>query len=202
MSNVPNVPGVPPLSSFAATTLVLLTVDALLSTLQFEPPAWGVYLDGAPALPEANSVLSFDYRQDWSIADYPVEGGGFQSYDKVQHPFESRVRITSGSSPAARQALLDALDVVANSLELYDIVTPEKVYTSVNVSHCDLHRTATNGVGVLIVDVWFQEIREGATTQFSNAQQPAQSGQQNIGTVQPQPTVPGTAAGISVKTLG
>lgn len=185
MPAVPNVPGVPALTSYLSSVPTLLIAD-LISTISFQAPRWGIFLNGAPALPMIQSIATFEYKQDWSIADYPVEDGAFQSYDKVQLPFDVRVRVASGSSAAERQALLDAVDVIANSLDLYDVVTPEKIYRSVNISHYDFRRTATNGVGMIVIDLWFQEIRVTSTAAFSNTQQPANAGQQSNGNVQAQ----------------
>jgi hypothetical protein len=186
MPNVPNVPGVPALPSYTAAAVTLLISDLVSGLIGSSPPVWGIYLDGAPALPDARSMVSFGYKQDWTISDYPVEEGGFQSYDKVQLPFDARVRISSEGSPTGRAALLAALDVVANSLDLYDIVTPEKVYSSVNVTHVDYDREAARGVGMLLIDVWFIEIRVSATAEFSNTQQPPNQGAAGVGNVQPQ----------------
>lgn len=186
MPNVPNVPGVPTLTSFSPDALVLLAADALSNLGIHTLSEWGIFRDGVQALPEAESIVSFGYKQDWSISDYPVQDGGFQSYDKVQLPFDARVKVSSGGSEAARRALIDALDLIANSLNLFDIVTPEKVYTSVNVTHVDYHRTATNGVGLIVADVWFIEVRVASTAAFSNTQQPGEAGQQSGGNVQAQ----------------
>ena len=202
MPNVPNLPGVPTLGSYAASPVPLLVADAAAVILAFLRPQWGVFLDGLPALPEANSFVSQEYKQDWTIADYPVEEGAFQTYDKVQLPFESRVRITSGGTLAARQALLAAVDAVANSLDLYDIVTPERVYTSVNVSHYDFRREAGRGLGLLTIDVWFLEVRVAPAAQFSSTQQPGEAGQQNIGNVQSQGTSEDLFNRIHVRALG
>lgn len=185
MPAVPNVPGVPALTSYLSSVPTLLIAD-LISTISFQAPRWGIFLNGVPALPMIQSIATFEYKQDWSIADYPVEDGAFQSYDKVQLPFDVRVRVASGSSAAERQALLDAVDVIANSLDLYDVVTPEKIYRSVNISHYDFRRTAQNGVGMIVIDLWFQEIRVTSTAAFSNTQQPANAGQQSNGNVQAQ----------------
>lgn len=184
MPNVPNLPGVPPLSSYAGNVFSLILGD-LVSALSFSQPPWGIFLNGEPAI-EVNSITGFDYKQDWSISDYPVEDGGFQSYNKVELPYDARVRITSGSSIADRSIMLAELETLAKSLDLYDIVTPEKVYTSVNISHYDFHRTATSGLGMIVADVWFTEIRVSSTTTFMNTQQPGNAGPQSSGNVQPQ----------------
>lgn len=180
------IPGLPALAVPAAIAAVeFLLDDSFAVSFAAGATQWGVFLDGELALP-LNSVLSFEYRQDWTIADYQVEQGAFQSYDKVQLPFDVRVRVTSGSSISDRQALLTAVLQVGNSLDLFDVLTPEQLFESVSCAHVDFVRRPQNGLGMLIMDLWFQEIRETDSTQFSNTQQPADAGGQNIGTVQPQ----------------
>jgi hypothetical protein len=129
--------------------------------------------------------VTFDYRQEWTVSDYPLEQGAFQSYDKVQTPFDVRVRYAAGGSQQNRQALLDSIAAIAGDLNLYDVVTPEAVYQSVNVTHYDYRRTATNGVGLLQVDVWCIEVRVTAQAQFQNVQNPTSASPQSQGNVQP-----------------
>lgn len=183
--DVPNVPGVPALSSYLTQNLGFLTADAVSLLVLALPPTWGIFLDGIPVLPK-NSTINFSYRQDWTISNYPVEEGGFQSYDKVQLPFDVRIRVVSGSTRTDCYALLAALDIIANTLNLYDVVTPERVYLSCNVTHYDYTRSATNGASIIIVDIGLVEIRVTATATFSNTQQPGGAGQQSLGNVQTQ----------------
>lgn len=189
MPNVPKVPGVPSLASYSASAVVLMVQDLIRRTFGLGETEWGIFLDGEPAI-EFRSFVSVDYRQDWSIADYPMEGGAFQSYDKVQLPFDVRVRVASGGKLFEREQLLAEIDEMANSLDLFDVVTPEKVYVAVNCSHYDMRRNANNGVGMITLDVWFTQIRETATQQFSNTQQPSDAGRQNGGNVQPRSVPP------------
>ena len=187
MVAVPNVPGVPPLGSYSVGLPVLLLADALGLPPSPLAPQWGIYLDGVPVV-DADSVVTFDYRQEWTVSDYPLEQGAFQSYDKVQTPFDVRVRYAAGGSQQNRQALLDSIDDIAGTLTLFDVVTPEAVYQSVNVTHYDYRRTATNGVGLLQVDVWCVEVRVTAQAQFQNVQNPASASPTATGIQQPKPT--------------
>lgn len=186
MPNIPNVPGVPPLTDFGISDVVLLVADTISQIFGGFAPEWGIFLDGAPALPEANSTLTFGYKRDWTISDYPIQQGAFESYDKVQLPFDVRIKIVSGSTGSDRQALLDAVDAIGDSLELYDIVTPEKAYSNVNCNHIDYDRSAASGVGMITIDLWFVQVRVEATATFSNTQQPPNAGQQGAGNVQAQ----------------
>ena len=165
---------------------------------------WGIFLDGAQVV-QADSVRSFAFKQDWPISNYPVEDGGFQSYDKVQLPFEPRVVFQSGGDEANRQALLDSIAAIAGDLNLYDVVTPEAVYTSCNITHYDYERSATNGVGLLKVTVHLEEVRVTAQAQFNSATplantvSPTAQDQTNNGTVQP--NVPATSPNIGTAAI-
>jgi hypothetical protein len=169
MANVPLVPGVPALASYIPNAIVLLEGDAV--ELNFGgPQLWGLYLDGVPVV-TADTVTSFDFKEEWAISDYPVEtdsstnsGQAFYSYDKVQNPYTVRIRFVAGGTAAARVALLSSIASIANTLNLYDAVTPEAIYPNVNVTHYDYARTATSGLGIMIIDVWAEQVRTNTTT--------------------------------------
>lgn len=185
MPNVPNVPGVPALSSYTIGLVTLLTADAISLLLGQPESLWNVFLNGEQAF-DFRSIAGFGYKQDWVIADYPTDDGAFFSYDKVQLPFECRLRITSGGTEEERQALIEEVTAAANTLNLYDVVTPEKVYPNCNISRMNFDRTAERGAGMIVIDVTFQEIRSSQASAFSNTQQPGSAGQQGVGNVQSQ----------------
>lgn len=189
---VPIALGVPPLPRLPGIIILpppLLTFDSGRAQ-SVGRPQWGLFLNGQPAV-VADSVLSFSYKQDWIIADYPLEGAqgtgavlSFESYDKVQVPFDVRLRFTAGGSDADRQALLRSVDAAAGSLNLYDAVTPEATYVSVNPTHYDYRRTNTNGVGLITIDVWCTQVIVTATSKFTQTQQPGSADPIGIGGVQ------------------
>ncbi len=186
---VPNLPGVPPLAAYGTSPLLataLLTADLVSSFAPiFAGPQWGIFLNGAPVV-TADTVASFDFKQEFSLSDYPVEEGAFETYDKVYIPYDVRLRFAAGGSEGNRAALLQSIDAVIGDLNLYDAVTPEDVYSSVNFIHQSYTRTAQNGVGLLIVDVWCRHVmvtvQEGAGT---NTAAPSGAPQTNNGQVQP-----------------
>jgi hypothetical protein len=195
------IPGVPALaipSSVAAVAFLALDAIALLFPSSVD--IWGIFLDGEEAIP-LNSVVRFDYRQDATVSDYQIEGGSFQSYNKTQLPFDVRLRITSGGTIADRQQMIAALEEMYASVDLYAVVTPEKTYDSLNCIHFDYNRQAMTGLGMLIIDVWFEEIRQTGTSTFSNTQSPTAAAGQNNGTVQPQTPATNFAPNFSLSTV-
>jgi hypothetical protein len=179
-------PGVPPLlfPPVAQAPFVLLTADTVAGFAGFGVQQWGIFLGGSPVV-TADSVVSFEYKAEWTISDYPVEQGAFQSYDKVYVPFDVRITFTAGGSLSNRQSLLDSIAAIAGDLNLYDAVTPEATYSSVNVTHYDYKRTATNGLGLMQVTVWCEQVVT-TTTNGGLSSTAAASGadQVNDGTVQ------------------
>lgn len=134
------------------------------------PPTiqWGVFLNGANVI-EAESTLRMEFKSDYAISDYPIEQGAFRTYNKVQVPAEARLVMASGESDAAREALLDSVNAIIGTLNPYDIVTPEGTYAGYNPTHYDFLRTAENGVGLLKVAIYFEQIRIAPNATFTQS---------------------------------
>lgn len=194
--NVPDVPGVPPvprdpLGGLSGVALLVADAVAFLSGLL--GPQWGIYRNGFPVV-IAKNVVEVSIKQDYTIADYPVEGGKFESYDKVTIPFDAHVRFSAGGTILDRQALLGSVRAIAGTLDLFDVVTPEVTYTNVNVTHFDYRRQAQSGVGLISIDVWCRQVRTSAASVFSSTQSPSGSSEANGGTVQTETPTPNQQA--------
>lgn len=184
---VPNVPGVPPLLRDILNpigTIELMIGDAIDFFFGIDTPQWGVFLDGQQVI-FSDNVVSVEYREQWITSDYQLEEGAFENYDKVQTPFAVKVRFSTGGDLSSRADFLASIDEVMGDLELYDVVTPEKIYTSVNFERQDYRRTAVSGAGLISVDVWFTQISQSAQAAFSDTKAPSGAAQTNSGTVQP-----------------
>ena len=190
---VPNVAGVPPLLGGFAPTNALTSLgddliglaDDVLSLFPFSTSQqWGIFLDGVPVI-IAESVLSIEFKQEWVIADYPIEEGGFESYDKVQRPFDVRMKFSAGRNEAARQALLESVQSIAGDYNLYDFVSPTDIIESVNIQHFDYQRTATSGLGLFVIEVWGWQIQVSVGSGLSNTASPASADPGSVGPAQP-----------------
>jgi len=204
LPNVPDLPGVPNIArdpnAAAAVAQQYMTADTVGSSGHSNSVKWGVFLSGKQVVfPE--TFLGIDFREGWAIADYPVENGAFESYDKVDLPFDVRVRFASGGSESNRQKLLKEVHDIAGDLKFYDVVTPEIIYQNCNVQHYDYRRTARNGVGLIIIELWLLEVRvvpvrgakvkwPSASATFDNggvqSQTPTQTQQTKVATAYPQ----------------
>ncbi len=184
-------PGVPPLlNKTSASSVPLVSSDAPgLLGQSAAGTRWGIYQNGK-AVVLADNITAFDYKKDWRVSNYPQEQGAFQSYNKVTMPYDARITMTKGGKDTDRQTFLKQIDTVAASFDLYDIVTPDKIYKNTNVSHVDYSRTASNGVGLLTIDIWLIEIRVTATQQFSTTKNANSADPVTPGTIQPRaPTI-------------
>ena len=179
--------GLPPLP-FGVNVYVgvaILTADAI-SLPGSTPQQWGLYLDGEPVV-VADNVLAFGFKKAARISKYPQEQGAFASYNKVATPAEPRLRYSTGGTLADRQAFLASIDALIGDLNLYDVVMPEMTYQNYNVVNYDFDRNADNA-GLLEIDVWLEEIVVAGASTFSNTTSPSDSGQQNLGLLNAQPT--------------
>ena len=87
----------------------------------------------------------------------------------------------------SKQGFLAAIDVLLNGLQLCSIVTPDAAYYPVNLIHADYRRDSRQGVSLIVVQLWFQEIRQTAKSIAATAQpdgsDPANQGQ--VGVIDP-----------------
>lgn len=183
---VPNVPGVPALfGGFSPVSLLnpLLDISASLPTSL--APQWGIFLGGAPVV-VADTVTSMDARQEAVIADYQIEGGSFESYEKVIRPFDVRFRFVAGGNDASRSALFSSIRTLfLDKTSFYLFASPEDIFDQVTISHYDYHRTAVNGVGVPAVDVWGWQLLVGNSSSGTGGTQSiGASPEQNFGAAQ------------------
>jgi len=227
--NVPNLPGVPQLARASQSALNNLgpalsgaaAIGSLWRSL-FVTPQWGIYKQvPPPSAPGSDglvtvtvrgnltpvvvpdSVLEFNYRNEYDITDAPIQDGAFASYNKVANPFETSVRLSKGGSQADREVFLGQIEQVLASLDMYYILTPERTYKNINPYRTEITRRGAGGAYFLTeVDLFFREIRT-VTAQYTqtstvttNAQQASAQPVQNTGTVNGGTSVPNTLTGV------
>lgn len=166
--DVPMLPGVPQLlrqlPSLAQVAIPLIA-DALgLGGLFNAGPQWGIFDQSGGLVIEPDSFKDLNYKHDWRLPNYPMEKGAFQSYNKVQTPFATRIAMTKGGSPGEIETFLNDVEDAADSTDLFDIVSPEYVYTNCSIEGIDYQRSSKNGVSLLTVELTFLEIRLAPST--------------------------------------
>lgn len=207
--NVPMVSGVPILNRLrtsSSSSPVLSILNSAFWTAVDANAQWGIYdefgnsivdngLSGAAGIVLAAlgtqpilSTVGIEYGKETKVSDFPVEQGGFASYNKIELPAEPMVTLSYDGSEDRRAALLNALDFACKSTDLYSVVTPEVKYINYSITRYSYSRYASRGATLLIINVWLKEIRQ-VTAQFvstSNAKNSNAEPTQNNGIVQPE----------------
>lgn len=161
------------------------------------PKGWGIYDQNGNSALDADSVFALEPSREFRISDYPLEGGGFQSYNKVATPYEARVTVTKGGTSSERQAFLRQIDALLETTDLYSIVTPDKVFLNVNIVRYSYRRSAESGAGLLVIELFGEEVREDAEGAYTSTKEPSGANAVNGGPVRPQtPTDAQTPAGV------
>lgn len=174
--DVPIAAGIPPVLRDAANDVVsavnALTSDSfdLLGSL----PTWGIFsADGGSVAIQPDSFGSIEYEKEWRVPTYPIEEGGFQSYNKVETPFDVRVVLYQAGTDSDREAFLSTLKSMLSSLDLFTVITPDDTFENANLVAVYYRRTKDEGAYIIGAELRFAEIRETATQQFSNAKSPS-----------------------------
>ena len=211
--NVPNVAGVPQIPRSPlfppAETIGLGLLQGLLWTIFQVQTQWGIFDSfgnsiGDPSLFTGivNTALqavgfgstlstgSVEYDKETSVSDFPVEQGGFASYNKVERPATPIVIMLLDGSESDRTYFLNAIDAATKSTDLYSVVTPEVTYINYTISKYNYSRRAAKGATLLMVEIHLVEIRQVsvayAQTIINNPQDAGATPQVDGGIVQPQ----------------
>lgn len=211
--NVPRLPGVPQVRRsplFPANPGPVIGTAVALGRLWealTAPITWGVFRQqdtqtdaaGVPTVTvrgnlqpviTADSVLDFGYRNEYDVADYPLQDGAFANYNKVALPYEASVRFAKGGTKEERREFLNQLEDILVTTELFYILTPERTYVDVNPVRLEVVRRGAGGAYFLTeVDLFFREIRSvqpqytNTAVATQNAQNPSAQPVDNNGTV-------------------
>ena len=207
----PNFPGVPALSQTSLNSLSKISAAiggaSLFSSFSSNKvnPTWGIYIGRGNTPVSFDSFLSIDFKNEMDVANYPIEQGGFNSYNKVKVPYECVVKATAGSGYADagrdvewRSSFLTLVDLILVSTIMCTIVTPEATYTNANLESYNYKRELRNGASILLVEMHFVEIMPAATTVVTNtpttvapdptATVPSAQSTVNLGMIQSGPT--------------
>lgn len=216
--DVPLVEGVPPLARIgpAATDalIALGTVQNLLASALQAQTQWGIF-DATTgnqlgvssqsnnlavslltsALGQTGPVLStnaFEFTGDSRISTFPVQKGGFATYNKVVLPTTPTVTLALTGSPSDRTAFINQIELARKSVTLYNIVTPEITYYKYAFGKYSQTRRVDKGATLFMVEIGLVEVREISAaystvqTPINQPQNPASTPASNSGIVQPQ----------------
>lgn len=121
---------------------------------------WGLLTqDGTPVF-AVDSIIDLKYENSNKVSTFPVERGSFASYNKIKTPYKAKIRMAVGGNQDRISAFIAAMDRVVNDTNLYNVVTPESVYTNANVEKIGYSRAHEGGVNLILADLEIVEIRQ------------------------------------------
>lgn len=192
--NVPQVPGVPAIPrsiNFPAAAKIALGAvqSALWSVLQVRTQ-WGVVDSSGKHLADPSiftapvttaigslgigpvlSTNSVDYSKETRVSDFPIEGGKFASYNKVELAATPTVTLCLGGTESDRTAFLTAIDSACKSTDLYSVVTPEVTYADYSLERYNYQRRSDRGATLLLVEISLKEVRQ-VSAQYVKTEKP------------------------------
>ena len=188
--DVPPYPGVPAIPrsvlSQPIVSIGLGSLSSILINALQQQTRWGIYdqfgnllgIDNSGSLTiesiisnqitgggnSLQSTLSFEFVKENKISNFPVEQGGFATYNKIQLPANPTVTIALSATEPERTQFLGAIDDACNSTDLYNVVTPEVTYVNYSLERYNYRRTAQRGMTLLVVEVSLLEVRQVSAT--------------------------------------
>ena len=131
--------------------------------------------DGSTVL-QPDSMVAVEIKETSKISTYPLEGGGFAAYNKIDVPFQLRVTMScGGQGEMTREDFLSTLGDMKAGVDLYTIVTAYDTYENANLIEYSVHHSATNGATLVVAECMFEEVRQNATASGQNTAQPSGS---------------------------
>ena len=129
---------------------------------------WGIFDEngnsftglGQSFIGAIQSVETLGYNKSTMVSDFPVENGGFASYNKVEMPglIAVTLSITGGSSD--RTQFITEIERAINETSLFTVTTPEIQYLDYTIERYNYIRTSRKNVTMLSVELFMKQIRQ------------------------------------------
>lgn len=179
------IPNIPKLPTNISGALIKFGGAALINAIFGN--YWGIFGQNGIPLLLSDNVTSVKHQNTSKVSNAPIERGSFASYNKVGDPFTVTVQMSKGSGGVfMRGAFLALLDALANSTDLFLVITPEAVYPNMAITGYDYAREASDGARLLKVNIHLAEVRQ-VTVKYTKTKSEGAQAQQDGGKVQPKP---------------
>ena len=129
----------------------------------------GWIVRGQSSAVDFNSMQEFSAEKSSRLPDEPIEKGSFATYNRIIEPRAITCRLSIEGGASKLQSAIDRLTTLCENNEKITLTTPEQSYKNMMLESFDYRRDATNGRGVLFVDLRFKEIREVQSAQTTTA---------------------------------
>ena len=130
-----------------------------------------------------SSWIKHEIVGDASMSTAPTESGSYTTFNKVRRPKELRIlfalegwmafnggmEIPFSSANLSRSDFIEKLEIMRTNAYTYNITTPDTTYSGYDLSHYDYQITSNNGVTLLLVNAFFQEVIETVESSISSS---------------------------------
>ena len=134
----------------------------------------GWIVKGQTAEVDFSSMQEFSAEKSSRLPDEPIEKGSFATYNRLIEPRSITCRLSIEGGASKLQSAIDRLTTLCENNEKITLTTPEQSYKNMMLESFDYRRDATNGRGVLFVDLRFKEIREVQSAQTTTSVEEAE----------------------------
>jgi hypothetical protein len=141
------------------------------------------------------STYSFTFDRENQVSSFPVERGGFATYNKVRMPATPSIVLNLTGSISDGTQFLNAIENACNSTQLYSVITPQVQYINYTIQKYNYSRTASQGATLLSVEIFLMEVIQvsvqtipqtgGQNNSITNSNDPTAASSQSGGQVQP-----------------
>jgi len=189
--DVPNAPGVPNVPRSPNAQFDGQVTQSFTQTIvQTNASKWAILDDSGRTVLQPDTYTDFQIRSEAIIPNYPVEQGGFSSYNQVDKPYNIKITaVVTGSGDLSRGQFVQSVIDLKESLNLSTIVTPDAVFSDAKLISYGWSQRSNHGLTMLMVELIFQEVRQTATAVITVAK-PSGQDKKKIGQVS---TIPPTA---------
>lgn len=155
----------------------------MANLLNSQTPEWAILDENGGIMLQPDTLGEFNVKGSSVIPNYPIEQGGFSSYNQVEKPYTIKLTgLVSGQGDLTRGQFLQTVFDLRRTLTLTTIVTPDATYSNNKLIDYSYSQRAEHGLTLLMVELMFQEVRSTATTKITVAQ-PSGQDKKKVGQV-------------------
>lgn len=127
---------------------------------EYRVQQWMIADERGNSILPIKSILSLSVTSGGSVVADAIEEGSFTSYNKTTEPLELNMEIGFEGEDWELHHALTSLTELKDSVATFSIITPYHEYENMTLENYDYEMKTENGLGALIANCTFKEIRE------------------------------------------
>ena len=127
---------------------------------EYRVQQWMIADERGNSILPIKSILSLSVTSGGSVVADAIEEGSFTSYNKTTEPLELNMEIGFEGEDWELHHALTSLTELKDSVATFSIITPYHEYENMTLQNYDYEMKTENGLGALITNCTFKEIRE------------------------------------------